>query len=84
MCGRFPLLRVVGGHGVRVLCLIPNCLHTFRSAMMLSQYRRLCFCRARLVCRVVMAVLPVGDTGGDVARVSCLGLSGCGGLPVPD
>jgi hypothetical protein len=81
---RFALLGAVGGRGVSMLCLIRNCLHTFLSAMMLSQYCHRCFCRARLVCRVVKAVLPVGDTVGDVAKVSCLGLSGCAGLLVPD
>jgi hypothetical protein len=61
-----------------VWCLILNCLHTFLSAMIVSQYLCRCFWRARLVCRVMMAVLPVGDTDDNVARVARLGLSGCG------
>ena len=74
----------VGGHCVRLLCFIPKCLRTFLSAMMLSQCCRLSFWRCLFVLRANFVHVSVGDTDGVVARVSCLGLSGCEELFVPD
>ncbi len=87
----FVLVQIPCGVGggwacVRLLCFIPKYLHTFLffSAMMLSQCCRLSFWRCLFVLRVNFVHVSVGDTGGVVARVSCLGLSGCEGLLVPN
>ncbi len=45
---------------------------------------RLSFWRCLFVLRVDFVHFSVGDTDGVVARISCLGLSGCDELLVPD
>ena len=50
--------------GVRVWCLMPNCLHTFLSAIMLTQCCCLLFCRCLFVVRVEFVYVSVGDTDG--------------------
>ena len=72
LCGiwdRFWWSVVVGVCCGRSLCLIPNCLHNFLSAIMLSQCCCLCFCLCLFVARfdfVHVSICGTDGVGSDV------------------